>query len=140
MREEWLSHLTYVNPVGVNRVLAKYGFSGELQPVTREDTIEAIEMMIEHNGTDAIRELLMIQPEFEAIKQLLTPRAKPFVSIPLNQVNQVTQTMQPVQALQPVMQNATGSVTNQGIFDIPTRDILTGAAIFGILYLLTKKA
>jgi hypothetical protein len=135
MREEWITHLIYVNRVGINRVLNKYGYSGELQPTTREDTIEAIEMLIEQNGTDAIRDLLMAQPEFEAIKQLLTPKLKPIYRIPINQT--FTQVTKPLPTVQ-VMQNATGSETTK-LFDISTDDLLKGALIFGILYLLTKE-
>jgi len=127
MRDEWLSHLIYVNPVGINRILTKYGFSGRLEPDSREDTIEAIEMMIEQNGTDAIRELLIIQPEFEAIKQLLTPKARPYISVPINQ----TQI--------PEVRNVTGNETITGLFAIPVEDMIKGAIIFGILYLLTHK-
>ena len=132
VREEWISHLLYVNPVGINRILTKYGFSGRLQPDSREDTIEAIEILIEQNGTDAIRDLLMAQPEFDAIKELLTPKAKPFIGIPINRVNQVTQTPAPA------VQNATGIENITGL-SIPVNDMIKGAIIFGILYLLTKK-
>jgi hypothetical protein len=132
MRDEWLSHLLYVNPVGINRILNKYGYSGRLEPQTREDTIEAIGILIEYNGTDAIRDLLMAQPEFDAIRELLTPKTKPYISVPINNINQVTQ--------KPVMQNATGMETIDGIFDIPANDIIKGMLIFGILYLLTKQS
>ena len=121
MREEWLSHLTYGNPVGVNRILQKYGFSGYLQPDNRDDTIEALEMLIEQNGTDGIRDLLMIMPEFDAIREILTPKANIIYSAP-------------------VIRNATGSEKPAGdILGIPVDHILKGALIFSVIYLLTKK-
>jgi hypothetical protein len=143
MRQEWLSHLVFVNRAGVNRILAKYGYLGTLEPQTREETIEAIEMAIEYNGTDAIRDFMMVQPEFEAIKQLVMPKNRQFVGIPVEKINQVVQTptqQQPTQAVQPlVLRNATGIDNNTGLFDIPANDIIKGAIIFGIIYFLTKK-
>lgn len=119
-REEWLSHLTYANPVGVNRILWKFGFSGMNQPNNREETIEAMEMMIEQNGTDAIRELLAIMPEFEAIREMLTPKAKIVYAYPVNE---------------PEYKPATGNE----ILNIPVDHIVKGALIFGLVYLLSKK-
>lgn len=137
IREEWISHLINCNRVGINRVLDKYGYSGNLQPETREDTIEAIEMLIEYNGTDGIRDLMMAQPEFEAIKQILFVQNRKVIPIPVNAISQVVQTPQP-SIPQPVMQNATGGIETAGLFSIPVNDIVKGAIIFGILYMLTR--
>lgn len=121
MRAEWIAYLLRVNPIGVNRVLNRYGFTGRYQPEDEEDYREAIEMLIEQNGTDAIRDLLKIQPEYEVIRDLFTQKVEPVVIAP-----------EPKQT-----RNATGTEITQSV--LPMNDILKAAAVFGLLYVLTRK-
>lgn len=132
MRQLWFEYLHAVNPVGVNRVLNNYGFTDRMAPVNEEETLEAIENVVEMHGTDGIRDLMMCLPEFDAIRAIVTPKASPFMSIPINNINQVTQIPNAA------VRNATGNETVTGL-SIPVDDILKGAIIFGILYLLTQK-
>ena len=123
MRDEWIAYLLKVNPIGCNRVLTRYGFSGRYQPEDEEDYREAIEMLIEQNGTDAIRDLLKLQPEYEAIRELFTHQVDPVI-IP-----------------EKTMKNATGNenTASDVVSSLPMNDILKAAAVFGLLYVLTQK-
>ena len=121
MRAEWIIYLLRVNPIGVNKILSRYGFTGRYQPVDEEDYREAIEILIEQNGTDAIRDLFKIQPEYEAIRDLLAIKVDPVI-------------------VESATLNATGNEnTASEIISIPINDIVKAAAVFGLLYLLTQK-
>jgi hypothetical protein len=60
---EFIERVNYSNPIGFKRILNKYGATGILEPQDAEESIEAMQLLINEYGNVVVNDLLKVHPD-----------------------------------------------------------------------------
>lgn len=60
---DFIERVNYSSPIGFKRVLNKYGATGVLEPQNAQESIEAMQLLINEYGNIVINDLLRVHPD-----------------------------------------------------------------------------
>lgn len=60
---EFIERVNYSNPIGFKRILNKYGATGIFEPQDAEESIEAMQLLINEYGNVVVNDLLKVHPD-----------------------------------------------------------------------------